>query len=382
MPNAEIITIGTEILLGEIIDTNAAYMARELRNAGINLFWKTSVGDNVERIALAINQALSRSEIVITTGGLGPTIDDPTREAVATAIGVCLEYREDLWEQIQDRFRAYGSVPTENNKRQAYIPAGATPIPNPVGTAPCFIFEKGDRSVISLPGVPREMEHLLQNEVLPYLKKRYDIQAIIKTRILHTAGIGESTLDDNISDLEHLSNPTIGLAAHGGWVDIRIGAKAISENEADAMIQQMEDVLRDRLGNNIYGVDEERLEDIALKRIEEKGWSVGLIESGLGGEMIRIVSRTDSKCFKGGEVIANIEKVSDLITLVKQYRKGKRLDFVVGITCFEEEDRQRAIIVWESPLGVFQWTRTYGGPPKMAPRWAITNCLNLIRLME
>ncbi len=204
MPVAEIITIGTEILLGEIIDTNAQFIARKLRDAGIDLFRKTTVGDNPGRIADAIRQALQRCDIVITTGGLGPTVDDPTRVAVAEAMNLELEYRPELWDQIQSRFKRFGRLPTENNMRQAYVPAGATAITNPVGTAPAFIVNSGDCSVISLPGVPREMEYLLEREVLPYLEMRFKNSGVIKARTLHTVGIGESRIDDLIGDLEKL----------------------------------------------------------------------------------------------------------------------------------------------------------------------------------
>src|SRR4030066_1722983 len=160
MPSAEIITIGTELLLGEIVDTNSHFIARCLRDAGIDLYRKTTVGDNVKRIAFAIQQALERCDIVITSGGLGPTVDDPTRDAVALAVGMTSEYHPELWEQIKARFLRYGRVPTENNRRQAYIPKGAIAIENPVGTAPIFIVELGNQVIISLPGVPREMETL------------------------------------------------------------------------------------------------------------------------------------------------------------------------------------------------------------------------------
>ena len=139
MSSAEIITIGTELLLGEIDDTNATYIARELRDVGIDLYRKTTVGDNARRIAQTIQEALQRTDIIITTGGLGPTVDDPTREAVALAVGVETEFRPELWEQIQNRFQRFGRKPTENNKRQAYVPKGAIPVENPVGTAPSFI---------------------------------------------------------------------------------------------------------------------------------------------------------------------------------------------------------------------------------------------------
>jgi len=154
MAKAEILTIGTEILLGEIVDTNSRHIARALRDAGIDLFWTSTVGDNPERIAEAIRAGLDRSEIIITTGGLGPTVDDPTREAVAMAFGVKTVFKEELWQQVIDRFTRFGRTPTENNKRQAYIPEGASAIENPVGTAPAFMMETDTQVVISLPGVP------------------------------------------------------------------------------------------------------------------------------------------------------------------------------------------------------------------------------------
>src|SRR4030065_1986017 len=248
MPSAEIITIGTEILLGEIVDTNAYFLARSLRDAGIDLYRKTTVGDNVRRIARAIQQALERCDIILTTGGLGPTVDDPTREAVAQAVGVNTEYHPELWEQIEARFHRYGRKPTENNRRQAFIPQGAKAIENPVGTAPIFILEHQSHVIISLPGVPREMEYLMEHEVIPYLRQHYDMHAIIKTRVLHTVGVGESQIDDLIGDLEQLSNPTVGLAAHSGQVDVRITAKSDSAAASDALISPIEIILRNRLG--------------------------------------------------------------------------------------------------------------------------------------
>src|SRR5512147_232467 len=229
MPSAEIITIGTEILFGEIVDTNTRYISRTLRGMGVDLYRTITIGDNVERIAEAIHNSMNRAEIVITTGGLGPTVDDPTREAVAKAAGVELEFREDLWQQVVAVISRYGRKPSENQKRQAYIPKGAIAIPNPVGTAPCFIVEyspllkgegSGVRCVASLPGVPNEMEHILHESVIPYLQKRFNLDEIIKIRVLHCAGLGEGMIDEQIAEFETLSNPTVGLAAHTGVVDI------------------------------------------------------------------------------------------------------------------------------------------------------------------
>ncbi|MFM8368871.1 MAG: competence/damage-inducible protein A, partial [Chloroflexota bacterium] len=173
MTSAEIITIGTEILLGEIVDTNTRYIARTLRSLGVDLYRTITIGDNVDRIASAISHSMERANIVITTGGLGPTVDDPTREAVAKAIGVQTEFREDLWQQVVETISRYGRTPSENQKRQAYVPQGAIGLRNPVGTAPCFIVETETNAVISLPGVPAEMEHVLHESVIPYLQKRF-----------------------------------------------------------------------------------------------------------------------------------------------------------------------------------------------------------------
>jgi molybdenum cofactor synthesis domain-containing protein len=190
MPYSKIITIGTEILLVDIVDTNAHHLAQVLRQTGIDLYRKTTVGDNPQRIAQVIREALGRAEIMITTGGLGPTVDDPTRQAVALATDVEVEFHPELWEQIQARFQRYGRLPTENNRRQAFLPQGAIAVENPVGTAPAFIIETDGSAIIALPGVPRDGTPL-KRAVLPYLRQRFHLSGVIKTRVLHTAGVGD-----------------------------------------------------------------------------------------------------------------------------------------------------------------------------------------------
>src|SRR5664279_3009250 len=214
--NAEVIAIGTEILLGDLTDTNSVFIARTLRDLGVNLYFMTHVGDNEKRIADAIRIALGRAQIVITCGGLGPTIDDMTRQAVADATGRGLTFHQELLDQIAERFRGFRATMTENNRRQAYVPDNAVIIENPVGTAPSFAVENDERVVISLPGVPREMKFLMIEKVVPYLRLRYGISGkVIKAKILKAAGIGESALDEMIGkELLEASNPTVGLAAH------------------------------------------------------------------------------------------------------------------------------------------------------------------------
>jgi len=378
MSSAEIITIGTELLLGEIDDTNGTYIARELRDVGIDLYRKTTVGDNARRIAQTIQEAMQRTDIIITTGGLGPTVDDPTRDAVALAVGVETEFRPELWDQIQNRFQRFGHKPTENNRRQAYVPKGAIPVENPVGTAPSFIVEAEGHAIISLPGVPREMEYLMQNAVLPYLRRRYDLHGIIKARVLHTGGAGESQIDDLIGDLETLSNPTVGLLAHSGQVDIRITVKAESEAEADAMIRPLEDDIRQRLGHWIYGVDGETLAQVALNSLKKQGWTLAVVEAGLGGDLTGRLAAEPGP-FLGGEVLVTHPEPAELLTLTNAYRQQRGADVGLGIALWIGPEKQDVYMVLITPLGEQQLSRPHGGPPGNAPLWAVNHGLNLIR---
>lgn len=371
MPAAEIIAIGTELLLGEIQDTNTRYLARALRDAGVDLFRTTVVGDNPERIARVIQESLSRAEIVITGGGLGPTVDDPTRLAVALALGVELVYVPELWEQITARFQRYGRTATENNRRQAFIPAGAIPVENPVGTAPAFIAETGDRCVISLPGVPRELETLYQSRVLPYLRQRYDLRGVIKARVLHTAGVGESQVDVVIDDLEKLSNPTVGLLAHAGQVDIRITVKADSLEEADQLIEQTEQIVYERLGADIYGVDEETLDSVILDHLARQGSALGVVESGLQGELAR---RLKTKLAQIEEPGLGLEKLRIAVD-----RMSSETPVVIGAVLETGVERQSLSLLVKHPGGEQQLARYYGGPPPMAVQWAVNTALDFLR---
>ncbi len=379
MPSAEIITIGTEILLGEIVDTNTRYIARVLRGMGVNLFRTITIGDNAERIADVIRDSLRRAEIVITTGGLGPTVDDPTRDAVALAVGVETEFRADLWEQVVAVIARYGRKPSENQKRQAYVPKGALGITNPVGTAPCFIVEApplhigeglGVREsvVISLPGVPNEMEYILHESIVPYLQKRFDLKEIIKIRILHCAGLGEGMIDEKIADLETLSNPTVGLAAHTGVVDIRIAAKAGSESEADEMIARIENDVRERLGDVIFGADEDTLEDAALNAVASRGWSLIGIESGLEGMLARKIPHTTA--------IPDLP-FSNLLESLRTARINSNSDAALGVIASVEN--RTADIALITPQGEKTHHISYGGPPRSVTRWAVNLALDWLR---
>lgn len=285
MPSAEIIAIGSELLLGETIDTNTSFLLKQLRNIGINIYRTQIIGDNIIRIQDAIRESLNRADIVITTGGLGPTIDDPTRAAVAGAFNQDLIYREDLWADVCAYFLQHGREPTENNKRQAYIPANAEPIRNPIGTAPSFYVMHGKKIVIALPGVPIEMKYLTETAVIPLLKEKYQHNDRIITRTLHTFGIGESIVDEIVADLETWSNPTLGLSAKEGVTNLRLTAKGSDREDAAAKISDLEKLIRKRLGVKIYGVDDETLPNILNHELAKRNIKLRVVEIGTNGKI-------------------------------------------------------------------------------------------------
>jgi len=282
---AEIITIGTEILLGHIVDTNAAYLARQLANVGFDVYRKSTIGDNEKRIAEAIRTALAHCDVVITSGGIGPTIDDKTREAVAIATGSKLVLNEKLLQYIKDYFQRRGLELGDNNPRQAYIPENAIPIHNPVGTAPGFIVKFNNSYVVTLPGVPRELYHLMAQTVLPFIQKTFGLETVIQSRVLRTAGSGESFIDRQIGDLEKSSNPTVGLLSYPGAVDIRITAKAQDNDQALQMLDEMEARIQQRLGDVIYGTDKEMIEDVVVQLLTTLQFQMAVLETNTGGRL-------------------------------------------------------------------------------------------------
>lgn len=396
--NAEIVTIGTELLLGEIVDTNATYIARQLRDIGVSIYYLTTVGDNLERIAAAIRTALSRADVVITTGGLGPTVDDMTRQAVADATDRELEFRPELFEEIRERFSQLGATMSENNRVQAYIPVGAIPVSNRWGTAPCYIVEDKRGTVISLPGVPREMKGMMESAVLPYLRERTGGRGIIKARILRTAGIGESNIDARISELMTWSNPTVGLAAHTGQTDIRITARADSEAEADQMIADAEEQIRERVGEYIYGTGKDALEDVFVDLLRERGLTLAV--SYVGPEQMAVTDR-----FNLGEVVVALQYNAELSKLLE--RLGHDATLAPEQVNYAELSREEAArlmdetgadvtiayVTHEAGTGITaraggeDRTRRYGfggvstDAPSWAGTWGISMAWHLVRRM-
>jgi nicotinamide-nucleotide amidase len=303
--NAEIIAIGSELLLGQIIDTNSASIAKSLAENGIELIHTTTVGDDLQRMKQTIDAAIRRSEIVITTGGIGPTEDDLTREAVAQVTQHPLIFQPHLMEQIEALFKKRGFQMVESNRKQAYIPEGAIPIENPKGTAPGFIVEHSSGSIISIPGVPVEMEYLMENTVIPYLRKRFNLQRqMIRYRVLRACGLGESAIGQQIKDLmKESKNPTVGTLASIGDIRIRITAKAGSSEEASTLIQKMEQEIRGRLGILIYGVDDETLHGNIAREMERLNLTLCAVETLTGGIVSQKLAATGIQSFVQGTVL-------------------------------------------------------------------------------
>ncbi len=305
--NAEIIAIGSELLLGQIIDTNSSYIAKCLAANGIELVKTTTVGDEPHRMKEAIGEAINRSQIVITTGGLGPTEDDLTREAIAQVAQRPLVFQPHLMEQIEALFKRRGFRMAENNRKQAYIPEGAIPIENPKGTAPGFIVEGSYWMTISVPGVPSEMEYLMEHAVIPYLRKRFNLQnQVIQYKVLRACGLGESAIGLQIKDLMRESqNPSVGTLASVGDIKIRITAKADNHEEASMWIQKMEQEIRNRLGILIYGVDNETLHGNIAKELERLNLTISVVETFTGGIISQKLTSTGSTSFVQGIVLSS-----------------------------------------------------------------------------
>jgi nicotinamide-nucleotide amidase len=300
---AEIISIGTEILLGEIVDTNSAYIAARLPALGIDLYYQHTVGDNLGRLTSTVREAWERNDLVITTGGLGPTEDDLTREAIAAVLGEEPRVEPELETALRARFaQRQGNMP-ERNIKQAWLIPSARSIPNPRGTAPGWWVERKDKIIVAMPGPPAEMTRMWEEEVAPELARR-NPGTVLVTRTLKTAGIGEGNLDEMISPLLKSTNPSIGVYARADGVHVRIGAKAPTASEAQALIEPVEKEARKILGPAIWGVDDDTLEKAVGRMLVERGLTLAAMESCTGGLLSDAITNVpgSSRYFRGGIV--------------------------------------------------------------------------------
>lgn len=281
---AEILAIGTELLLGQITNTNAAYISQRLAEAGIDLYYHTTVGDNEARMETALRTALERADVVIATGGLGPTEDDVTRKVFSKVLGKRLVLNEVVLQKIRERFAQLGRKMTANNEKQALIPQHATVLHNPMGTAPGFMLEVGKKKVVALPGVPREMKVLLDEQVIPLLSKGVKAKEVICSRVLRTCGVTESKLDELMGDfIRQEFNPTVALLAHGAEIHMRLTVKAPSPQEAQRKLEEMEERVRQRVGDLIFGRDEQTLEEVVGALLVINRLRLAVAESCTGG---------------------------------------------------------------------------------------------------
>ena len=300
---AELIAVGTELLLGNIANTDAQMISQGLSALGINVFYHTVVGDNPERVRQAVDIARHRADIIITTGGLGPTCDDLTKVALASAFGKELYYDEHSAQRIRDRFAAMERPITDNNYQQAMLPQGCTVLDNDWGTAPGVAFEAGGTHVIMLPGPPKECEMMFKFRAVPYLKQLSD--GVIASRTVKTFGIGESAAEEKLRDLMNsLHNPTLAPYAKPSGTEMRITAHADTEEEALALIAPVEQQVKDILGDVVIGVDVESLEEVCLALLKEKGLTLGTAESCTGGLVAKYMTDLpgSSAVFRGGVV--------------------------------------------------------------------------------
>lgn len=317
MPSVELVAVGTELLLGQLIDTNTAWVAQRCADAGLDIYATHAVGDNRERIAATLAASLSRADGVITTGGLGPTVDDLTKEAVCDALGVETDLNAPAMEKMEAFFAAVGRTMRENNRKQAMIPRGAYVLENAHGTAPGFVaFGADGKFVACMPGVPAEMKPMLAEHLLPFLRKRYALATGVTTRVLRTINIAESEIDHRIADLFRESeNPKIAVLAHGGRCDVKIMAKASSPREAESMIAPVQAEIERRLAGFIYGTDAQTLEGAIHAMLQRDSLTVSVAESCTGGRVAAALTQTPgaSKSFVGGVVAYdNSVKVSQL----------------------------------------------------------------------
>jgi nicotinamide-nucleotide amidase len=314
----ELLTIGTELLLGQIVDTNASWMAQRLAEAGVDVYYKSTVGDNWSRIEEAIRLAMSRADVVIMTGGLGPTEDDLTRDVLAAVLERPLGLDPGVLTAIEQRFAHRRVAMPENNRKQAMVPKGAEVLHNPRGTAPGLWIRHGGRALVCMPGVPSEMKPMLLEQVIPRIRTAFGIRSQIVSRILKTCGISESTLDERIGDyFRDMRNPTIGVLAHAGEIHVRLTCKGENAREIADKLNELEEKIRARLGHLVFGRDDEKLEAVVGRLLRERKATLAVAESCTGG---LVASRlTDvpgsSDYFERGVVAYNLEAKERLLNV-------------------------------------------------------------------
>lgn len=317
----EIIAVGTELLLGQITNRNASYLGGKLAESGFDAHFQVVVGDNLDRMVDAIQTALSRADAIILTGGIGPTQDDVTREAIAAATGRSLEFNHEFAAQLRKFWESRGRKMPESNLRQAEYPQGAEQIPNPKGTAPALALEHEGRWIFALPGVPAEMQFLVEREILPRLRDAAGVEHVVLSRLIRTWGRSESQVAEILDDIYHEStNPSVAFLASAAEIKVRITAKAETEEEAEALIRPHEKEIRRRLGSSVFGSDEETIERVVLELLTEKGWTLATAESATAGLVAARLASVPgaSRVFRGGVIAYATDVKSSVLDVPRE----------------------------------------------------------------
>ncbi len=397
----EVVAVGSELLLGQIANTNARVIAQTLAEHGFDAHYQAIVGDNLERIAGTLRQAAGRADAVIVTGGIGPTQDDLTREALATAMGVELDFDKDWAAVLTERFAATGREMPESNLRQAQYPRGATVLPNPKGTAPALAADLDRAVVFLLPGVPEEMELLLSSEVIPRLTARRGEERVLVSRIVRSWGRSEAQVGELLADLFAASNPSIAFLASGGEIKIRITAAAPSRTVADLMIDPVEAAVRDRLGWSVFASGDDTIESIVLGLLADRGWTLATAESMTGGLVAGRITAVPgaSQVFRGSVVAYSTDVKRNLLAVSADSvvseaaalemalgaRQALHADVAVAVTGSagpEPLEKEVGTVVFAvvTPQGTRAQTRRLPGDRERVRVYATTSALHLVRL--
>ncbi len=383
--DVELLMIGTELLLGQIQDTNAAFMAKLLAEHGINLRQKVTVGDNPERIKTALDAALTRSGVVLCSGGLGPTEDDITRECIAELMDCPLVYDPALFEIIRQRFVQRHITITENNKKQAMVPRGGRVIPNPNGTAPGLIIDTDRGIIICMPGVPHELEAMMRDSVLPFLRERAGLPGVVHSRVLKVCGMGESRVDSMIGDLMRVGgNPTIGLLASIDVTRIRITARAETIDAANALIDPIDAAVRSRIPDGVMGTDEDTLEGVVDRLLLERGWTLALAEVHTGGVLAHRLTAAETTSFRGARVFASLEGGGDVREKALDMARRVLLECQssCGLAMVPDHEGQRTLAALVTPEGdTVCELGLYGAGARSQLRMAIASLEQLRRFL-
>ncbi len=402
---AEILSCGTELLLGHITDTNATYLAQSLPTLGIDLYFVSQVGDNQGRIVETLQRAWQRSDLIIMTGGLGPTEDDLARESISALLGETMQADPTLETELRAKFSSMRAPMPERNVKQATLIPSAQAIPNPVGTAPGWWVEKDNHIIVAMPGVPREMYRMWENEVIPRLGSHTG--GMIFTRILRVAGLGESTVEEQLGTLIHSTNPTLATYAKNDAIDVRVTAKATTQAEAMQQVDAMDVKVRETLGNAVFGTNKDTLASVIGNLLQSRNQTLGVMESLTGGLLSSTITDVEgsSKYFIGGVVSYSTnlkEQMGVPKETIEQYgviseqtaramahaiRTQLGTDFGIGITGVAGPDTQdgkpigTVHVAIEGPIGVV--IAQGSGRSRSREdnkRLAVLTVLNLLRL--